>query len=203
MDTDIAMLASPVVAEDIFNRADSATTLGYAPSGQVWTAPQGTWSISSNEGYSVSDATNDMVILDTRSKNIDLTILTKGQAVQTHTRMAGVVFRATNINNNLRVGFSAAPGTPLTLSKISGGTVTVLASSANTVWGNDTYYEIRTVVSGASIVVYVNNTAAITHTLSGADFADFGTQTNAGMRLIKVGAPSVEARVNKFEVIAV
>lgn len=41
---------------DSFNRADDATSLGTADSGQAWTAELGTWGISSNQAYLVTSA---------------------------------------------------------------------------------------------------------------------------------------------------
>ncbi len=41
-----------VTALDTFNRADNASSLGNADSGQAWTANTGTWGISSNTAYS-------------------------------------------------------------------------------------------------------------------------------------------------------
>lgn len=47
-----------VVVSDSFNRADSASSLGTADTGQVWSSAVGTWGISSNRAYAVGTPSN-------------------------------------------------------------------------------------------------------------------------------------------------
>lgn len=63
-----------VVAYDMFNRADSTTTLGTSPSGQTWTAAQGTWGISNNRARSISAADGDRVSMDVGTKDFTVSV---------------------------------------------------------------------------------------------------------------------------------
>jgi hypothetical protein len=50
---------------DNFDRADSATSLGTAGSGQTWTAINGTWGITSDTAYQVTSSTQAIAVVET------------------------------------------------------------------------------------------------------------------------------------------
>lgn len=63
--------ASPwtVSVTDTYDRADSATTLGSAQTGQAWTASRGTWGITGNAAYSVTGVDDDLATIETTNTN--------------------------------------------------------------------------------------------------------------------------------------
>lgn len=145
---------------DDFTRADDASSLGRATSGQTWIPLGGTWGINSNKGY-LSNVTGlkpayiDRGLADT---TIQVT-LTKTDATNTLNRM-GIAFRITDANNFLFAYF-------LTLSQMRLGKIVAgVGSTIVTVTGlTETSGDaLKVVTSGNSIQVYQNTTLLTTQT---------------------------------------
>jgi hypothetical protein len=70
--------ASGPIITDNFNRADNASTMGTATTGQAWTNNNGNWGITSNKAYSLS--VNSIATVDTGATDgqIQATLATAG-----------------------------------------------------------------------------------------------------------------------------
>lgn len=58
-------VGSSVIVYDTFTRADSASSLGTADTGQAWSSVVGTWGITSNRGYPVTASGTGTAAVDT------------------------------------------------------------------------------------------------------------------------------------------
>jgi len=134
---------------DNFNRTDSSTTLN-SPSdaGGNYTVGSGTWGISSNRGYNVSNGTNETVVLE--SSQSDVTV----QATySTFNAGAGLCARWADDSNHLL--FIADAGTGFRLYKKVAGSFTQLGSTdTSTPTSGDV---CKIVCNGTSIKCYRNN----------------------------------------------
>jgi hypothetical protein len=155
---------------DSFNRANSTTTLGNTDTGQVWTAVTGTWGITSNTAYPVTNTLGDLATFDSGLFNGTFGLsVTAG-----FTQAGGLVFRGSDVNNYLLV---QCFGSTLELYKRDNGVFTSLAR-ANAASGTI----ITVTANGPLIVVQVDGVTKITYTLSTSDFAKYGLFTRVGMR---------------------
>lgn len=86
------------VASDTFTRADSATTLGSAETGQAWTSLAGTWGISANQAYNAVVGGSKYVVVDAGVSDctVQVTLVTGGTDF-------GLILRAVDSNNLLRL----------------------------------------------------------------------------------------------------
>lgn len=130
---------------DNFDRANSTSTLG-----SPWTSRLGTWGISSNEAYLVTNSTTHNIATISHSyKNISA-ILTFGSTVQDG---MGIAWRWVD-NNNFYAIYRANSGTELTLIKRIGGTVSSTTISGVNINANT---QLRVTSVGNVHNVYVNN----------------------------------------------
>ncbi len=79
-----------LIAYDMFDRANSTSTLGTSPSGHTWTSLQGTWGIQSNRAYSVSAVDGDRVMMNVGTKDFSASIKFYGLAVS---KYPALIFR--------------------------------------------------------------------------------------------------------------
>lgn len=71
--------AAATIASDSFTRADSAVALGTSDSGHLWTAHTGTWGISGNKGYLVTDSgSNNLATLDSTKADCTVAVTLSG-----------------------------------------------------------------------------------------------------------------------------
>src|SRR5438552_14788054 len=112
---------------DNFNRADSTTALG-TPSdgGSDWIAINGTWGISSNQGYKVAtDANSQRAVLESSVSNVDVQATLAGNATSGG---GGLVCRLADVNN-LIVAAIGANNLVANIFKIVAGSATQLGST--------------------------------------------------------------------------
>lgn len=197
-DAGAAVFTNQSTAYDLFDRANSTTTLGASNLGGAWTAVNGTWGISANAAYPVTNAQSNLATLPYPSGSVYCTIKTrmKGTIISNidYTR-PGLAFRYIDASNFLLVRLEAAL---VTLSKNDVGTFTVLGT-ATVNPQDDVYADIRIVnKTDDSIEVYYNDTLAFSYQLTAAEITKYGSAKTVGMRLNKAGAPLTQANFDKI-----
>ena len=191
-------LPVPVVS-DTFTRSDSALTLGSAETLQAYTAHAGTWGITSNQGYSVTDADADLATLESGLNDGVFTLSVKGTLNSaTDYRIPELVVRMADTSNYLYVRMINGA---VTLRKNDADSHSQLATAATTTADN-TAYAVRAACLGTRVYVYVDGVLKISHTLAGGDATKYvgATYTRIGARLAKAGAPATAAVVDTLEV---
>lgn len=173
-----------LLLRDTFTRADSASSLGNAETGQVWTAIAGTWGVTSGLAY--------QAVADGGSRGLVVAQTTKGDAIirgVVTASFAGLAFRA-NGSNRLCLIFA----TDGALYKMDGGgTVTQLATGS----APSLTAEMAVRYVGTSIKCYVNDAETIAHTLAGGDVAAYpSTLTYVGL----YGAGNTAGRIDSLDV---
>lgn len=189
--------AAPIVVlSDNFDRADDATTVGIADTGQVWTSAIGTFGISGGRLYSVTDASGDIVLTDPGLTNFTLRCITNCQTVTGSTqRILNILFHVLDNTNFLMVRISN--GT-IDLWKNVAGTLSRIAfTGLSNVDNVDESFSI--VCSGNNVLVYARGTLFLNYTLVAGETV-FAGYTKAGFRLGKVGTPTGTARADNLVV---
>lgn len=187
-----------VYSEDTFTRADSASTMGSAESGQAWTPSSGTWGVASNKAYSASDADDDLTLLESSVANARLSCTISGNL---HTfgngRFPQLVFRAVDASNFLYVDMAVGN---VRLWKRVAGTFTMITQAATTTTsGQD--YAITVDYNGALVLVYVDGIWKFTSVLTGTEYAGVLSATKVGLHIFKAGSPANVARFDNFLVV--
>lgn len=136
---------------DSFNRADSAVSLGSADIGGAWTATTGTWGISSNKGYLVTDAGQDVAQIDSGVANCTIRCLYSTVGANSQR----LVFRFTDASNFL---ICQTEGTAYKVYKYVAGGFTQLGTYSVTPADGD---QIMVVLNGSNIDFYLNGTLRI------------------------------------------
>jgi hypothetical protein len=176
--------------KDNFNESDSATTMGKTDSGQSWIPKTGTWGISTNKAYSVTDAVGDLVLVDSGITDPVIQCTLNGTLNSVvNFRVPQLGFRGLDSSNFLLADM--VNGT-VRLLKFDGGVFTTLTTTATTTSDN-TDYQVCIVCNNLSITIYVNGVSKITYTLAGGD-TKYVEYTKMGFRLAKGGAPATAAR---------
>lgn len=142
-----------ILVYDSFNRADNATTLGNADTGQAWTALAGTFGISGNQAYVASHVGADRAVLNANAFDYALTVQFSIAAA-----LQRLIFRNSDINNEWFVEGGASA---YTLVKRVAGTTTTQGTYNVGVQSND---QLLVVCRGSVITLYVNGISAITVT---------------------------------------
>lgn len=161
------------VVSDTYTRADSATTLGTAETGQTYTQQAGsTWGISGNRAYNTSPSTSVNVLVESGLNDVDVRgIINFGAGGS----LPGLAFRALNDSNRLGI-FIDTGGNLFQLWRMDAGTNTAILSVAATL-DPAIDYQIRVVAQGANITGYLDGVQVLHHTLIAADATKF---TGAG-----------------------
>jgi uncharacterized protein YjdB len=173
-----------VLAQDAFTRTSSTTTLGSATTGGAWTAQAGTWGITSNQGYSVTGATNDLATLTCASQpdfvQCDFSTLSIGGYG------LSPVLRWVDASNMLRLGYVGNAGALALVSRVAGtNTVRMNTGVILPTTGTASGTLAASIVSNV-VTVYLNGTAVGTpYTLSGTEITAFGSSNKVG--LLQVG----------------
>lgn len=185
---------------DNFNRANSNTTLGTSTSGQAWIPAVGTWGISGNTAYNVSDISNDVAIIpsiNTGNYTVSCDVLGAFGSVQ---HLPQIVFRYVDSDNYL-VAFISPSITYL--GKREFGSNDVIAGGSPLIPSDNTWYNLKVVANGADIQIYLNNILAVSHTLTGSNLTKFNNTGTTGIKLIRsAGTPTFTARWDNFTVTA-
>lgn len=143
------------IVQDSFDRADSATLLGVADSGQTWQPLSGTWGISGNKSYEVTNGGGDKFsVIDSTVSNctIECEILWRTGGI------IGLLCRAIDVNNLI---FTFIQSGNMTLAKKVGGAYTSLGIYSFTPVDGTTY-KVKIVLSGNNITVYLDDVSRIT-----------------------------------------
>ena len=188
------------VIGDRFNRVTSAS----AP-GNSWTASAGTWGVTGERLYSVTDADADFITWDALLRDGYL------QYTLTGTTNHDTVYRTPSLAFRIRKDYLEAIDTTtcllvrllgtstlayVDLRKNDGGTEESLATAAQTTV-NGTYYVTGVEFEGTLVRVWVNGVQLLQHQLVGSDvkYLDYDS---VGVRLDKAGSPATAARVDDF-----
>jgi hypothetical protein len=183
---------------DYFDRSDSTS----APGGK-WAATVGTWGITSEGLYCVSDTDGDLIIAtpNPHLQNGVIEWRVRGDTTNSASRVLSLVFR---VNDD----FTAALGVRLinstvVLRKLDGGSWSTLTSAtATTTEAID--YVVRVQFDGSWVSVWVDDRQYIQYELTGTDLqylgyaeSGEGTYGNFGFRLEKEGSPSLAATATR------
>jgi len=147
---------------DNFDRADSATTLGSAQTGQAWTATRGTWGITGNAAYSATAVDDDLATIETTQSNHRVTVNVPVPA-GVGAASPGIVTRFADINNHYMavLAFTSGGTAPLVklFKKVAGGYTQI----GTTVTLPDQTGSVKFALSafGTTITVLVNDVAVI------------------------------------------
>ena len=175
--------ANSIYLSDLFNRANSTTTLGNADTGQTWSSSPSQWGISSNRAYCVSGATGGTFIASIANvaKDIDMsfTLNPIGNAGGTNT---GTMFRYLNSSNFMLVSMEdgSAPRTgKVKLNKVVAGVFTQLGIFDPSISGGVSA-TLRVIAIGSMINVYRNGVLVISVT-------DSANMNNTGIGFRQLG----------------
>lgn len=129
------------LVKDSFTRANSAVTMGSTTeTSHAWTALAGTWGITSNQAYLVTNATsNDCVVVDAGAA--DVTVQAK---VVTVAGSQGLAVRVTDADNVITTNLTG-------MFRRTGGVNTAIGTFSSAFVAGDT---MRIVTSGTSIKTY-------------------------------------------------
>jgi len=181
---------------DTFTRADSATSLGSADTGQAWTAQSGTWGISSNRPYIAvrSGGADVATLVGLNSGIISVDIATTAVADATN---RGLVFRLADSSNFLEVALVDVAGTDrvVRIGKRVAGVFTQLAVSSAAQWTVGATITLRAEVTGNRITGFINGVSAVGYYLTTAENAAF-TGTNCGFY---VGTAANDDALGRFD----
>lgn len=171
-----------VIVSDAFNRADNASSLGTADTGQAWTNAQGTWGINTNAAYvATPNASLNVASVDAGVADCSIQVTLAANVISGGPSLA---FRVSDSGNFLGVSYSAA--NVLHLFKF------VLGSFSEITTGPGTRQDgqvIKVTVSGNSISVYENGVLVI----SASDSFN-ATVTKHGM-----GASGAESSATRWD----
>lgn len=141
-----------IIASDTFNRADNASSLGNAETGQTWTALEGTWGVASNQAYCPGVAvTNHVATIETNTPDCRV----RGALAQ-KTASPRLLVRVIDAGNCILIQ-------PLTSTygvyRMTANATTQIGSVPITPQAGDT---VELVLQGSSISVYVNGIYRLT-----------------------------------------
>jgi hypothetical protein len=159
------------IVSDSFNRADSATTLGNAETGQTWSysnSVSNPWGISSNQAYLVS-GTNAFAFVD--SGKADVEISATFPVSPTSSTVHNIIARYTDTNNHYMFQNN---GSNILFYKRVSGTYTQLGTVANTPQANDV---MKVSLIGSTITLFINGVQKAQWTDS-----TYTTQTKHGLQ---------------------
>lgn len=134
-----------LLVSDTFSRADNASSLGSADTGQAWTALAGTWGISGNRAYNPSATSNGVAYVDAGVSDglVECVIPVLGGG-------PGLYFRIVDADDYLRC---VSTGTALIVEKRVASTFTQIASLTYTLVAGD---RLGVRLTGSTIDVSVN-----------------------------------------------
>lgn len=181
--------ASGPLVLDTFDRADSATSLGVAGTGQAWEVLAETWGIQTNKAYSYSPNNNlGFAAIEAGVSDMRVQVDVSGLGTLGD---AGLLFRVVDANNFLTF-FASPSGGKWHLAKRVAGTWSFFAQLAEA--PTNGRYEV--ICSGSAITCKVDGATKITATDSA-----HSTATRAGMMGVTDDATRARAvRFDNFEI---
>lgn len=154
-----ATVASGYAVYDSFDRADSTTTLGVADTGQSWTPLVGTWGISANRAYQVTNTTGGALasaVIESGKSDAEISVVFNEYVEY------GLIFRATDANNYLFVRYSSTSAEWQMFKTVS-GTSTKIGNLAATVT-DGTPFKLKVITSQTSLQFFVDDVSQFTVT---------------------------------------
>ncbi len=176
--------AGNAIVSDSFNRANSASGLGTADTGQTWVADAGIIGIQSNQAYMPNTGTS-ITTINSNVANVAVQFTDVNAAVDT-SLFVGVVVRYTDTSNYFRIVIQQ---TTLFIQRRQAGTTTTVAQTSITRNANDVY---RIEASSAGITAFQNNVSL----LSPADTFN-NTATKQGIIM-----STTLARIDNYSVVS-
>lgn len=145
-------------ARDSFNRADSATALGVAETGQMWTPLKGVWGIRANAAYFVSDPVlnNNVAVVETGLSDCAVWVTVTAESGG-NCRLA---FRVADVNNLFVLQYESSGGQWSLFQRVA-GTYTRIAAYVTPFVANT---EIGAVLLGTSIRIFIAGVERMTLT---------------------------------------
>lgn len=171
----------PPLILDTFSRADNASSLGSAETGQAWTARVGTWGVSGGKAYQPGGTSEALASLNSGASDYTATVDVTWQNAE------GLLLRYVDTNNYL---FADIHSTGARLVRKLTGSTSVLATGAFTPVAGTTYV-LRARVVGSQVTVWVDGVERISTTDS-----NFLTSTRQGLR----AHTATTARLDNFRV---
>lgn len=189
-------MGGPRKIKDLFDRADSTTSAG-----SDWTATTGTWGISSERLYSVSDADAGLLTRDPNLKDGYIQAIVRGTLNSGATyrspplcfRIAEDYLGAIDTNNYLLVRLLNGV---VDLRKVDAGTESSLTTSTQTT-SDGVDYVLGVHFAGDRIRVYLDRTVVIDYRLLGLNLK-YLNNPRVGIRWDKAGSPATAARVDDY-----
>lgn len=177
---------STEVVDDDFTRADASTP------GGVWANGVGTWGISGNKLYCVSDTDLDVVVQSSDPQLYDgyMSALVEGTygAAGADFRVPSLVFRYLDSNDFLTCGLVNLSGTDsLVLSRMVAGSSTTIASAAVALT-DARQYQVAVRWVGSHVEAWVDGAQYLDVTLSETE-RKYYAGGNVGVYLAKNGTP--------------
>jgi hypothetical protein len=164
----------PLVYDD-FLRANSASSLGSALTGEAWTAHTGTWGVIANLAYCSTRVGDSVASVDAENASMDVRcVVTTGAAGSSPC----VVVRVTDDQSYLVV-ILAVGSAGITLWQRVAGAYTNLVAAVGPTIAEFTAYKVRVRCSGTTIETYVDDVLVNTRTGVTAQ----QTATRAGIRI--------------------
>lgn len=182
--------------KDSFNRADNATILGNLDTGQTWTAAVGTWGIRSNQAYSATDASGNLVWVDAATTVFTASLDETGQ-YNSQFRYASLVVHFVDANNFFYVRLDSNTAE---IVKMESGSNTVVASAPFPVTNGSTH-NLKVVANDGSLDYYVDSVFKTTYTMTAPQRTLYLASTKVGMRLSKSGTPTFNCDIDNFTII--
>ncbi len=154
---------------DSFDRADNASSLGTADSGEAWASVNGTWGVTGNQAYLAGSGGLPVAAIDTDHENITATV-----TIAATGGFFGVFARgAAGMTSGYDDKFAVLSNThTLLIYKFESGAITTLASVVHPVVAGDTLgircsgTTISALVNGV-IVASATSSAHLTNTVAG------------------------------------
>lgn len=162
--SDVSAPTPTVIVSDDFNRADNASSLGVASTGQTWQALSGTWGIISNQAYMPAGTDCAAVV---ESGVSDCIVQVKYSTNAAYTSLA---VRAVDVNNFMYIQYN---GTRIGIYTKIAGVFTKLTDVARSIANGDI---LKVSMSGSNYVITVNETQILTATTT-----QFQTATKHGL----------------------
>jgi hypothetical protein len=180
-----------IAARDLFDRADSSTTLGSADTGQAWQVLAGTWGIAANQAYSAVATANGAAVIDCGTPDgvYIVTLATKGTAPR-------IILRAIDASNYLYIDGAGAlwRRSAGVNTKLRNGT-TLPARLLAVVLDGPLIRLYDETLGGGAIDRYGRRKVLLEHRLTSADQTKYGAATRHG-----IGADSeTNSRFDAFQ----
>ncbi len=155
----VGVLGDRPALEDSFTRANSATSLGTADSGQAWTAITATFGISSKKGYiAANSGLINYAFIDSGLLNFTMEADVLMDFAGGDWRWSGLVFRAdgtTTENNIFFAGGNEAGVDKWALYKRVANVATEIDSTVEAITEGNTY-KLKVITNGNDISCYVD-----------------------------------------------